>query len=243
MNATLFGFLTFVLDGVKLFSKILSPSTASSLALFAAFVVFVIGVLADARLTLTLIPDLFSPQLLVWALLGSLEVLALTSFPTAQNAYVSLALLRGIELAIAIEVVFAILELIFFAWHGVLKSGLLVRLDFQVLTLCLFPLWLASFEKVPFDVVEAESELIDGVSVEFEGHVFSSLYAGEVLLGLLGLKFFLISSGFMAFPLMALVILSFVGRIALARFLFADLLEALLAAGLTFSLPILVFVL
>ena len=44
----------------------------------------------------------------------------------------------------------------------------------------LFVVALLAWEKAPFDVVEAESELIDGFTTEFEGYGFSLVYAAEV---------------------------------------------------------------
>jgi NADH:ubiquinone oxidoreductase subunit H len=89
------------------------------------------------------------------------------------------------------------------------------------------------FERVPFDVVEAESELIDGVTVELEGFVFSLAYAGEVVCFLIALKMLLGTSGFSVVVLCFLIFYSFIGRIALARLLLADIVEALLAIALT----------
>ena len=61
--------------------------------------------------------------------------------------------------------------------------------------LALFPILLFAAEKVPFDLVEAESELIDGITTEFDGFAFSLVYAAEVSVGFLLLKLLLPTSG------------------------------------------------
>ena len=98
-----------------------------------------------------------------------------------------------------------------------------------------------SFEKVPFDVVEAESELIDGITTEFEGYGFSLIYAAEVLVGFLFIKIFCGTLGFVIFSALFPIILGlFVGRVFLARFLMTDVLEISVSTGLFLSLIILV---
>ena len=59
----------------------------------------------------------------------------------------------------------------------------------------IFPLVLFVAEKVPFDLVEAESEIIDGITTEFDGFAFSLVYAAEVSVGFVVLKLFLGTAG------------------------------------------------
>jgi len=101
--------------------------------------------------------------------------------------------------------------------------------------LCLFPLILFTAEKVPFDLVEAESELIDGITTEFDGFAFSLVYAAEVAAGFLLLKLLVGVSGFVPAILAVLAMLTFVGRVFLARFLMADAVEAVSTIGLAFT--------
>ena len=113
------------------------------------------------------------------------------------------------------------------------------HLVLQLLSLFLFSA--INFEKVPFDIVEAESELIDGATTEFEGYSFSLIYAAEVLGGFLFCKLFGALCGFVIlFPLLPLLGLLFIGRIFLARFLIAEISEIVLSLGLFGSLVILV---
>ncbi len=85
---------------------------------------------------------------------------------------------------------------------------------------------------MPFDLVEAESELIDGLTTEFEGFAFSLVYAAEVVTGFLVLKMFSMYSGFSISSIFLLVSAMFVGRIFLTRLLISDCLELILSTGL-----------
>lgn len=88
--------------------------------------------------------------------------------------------------------------------------------------------------KVPFDLIEAESELIDGVSIDISGGVFSSFYAAEVVAALTLVKFFVgsaVGTGAL-FAIGFLFLLLFIGRIFLTRFLFAEMLVTFLSTGL-----------
>lgn len=148
-----------------------------------------------------------------------------------------IALSRSVELLILLEIVVSLIELVLLKWHFVNKSSSVLHIDHVcLLTLACFILVYISFEKVPFDVVEAESELIDGVTVEFEGYVFSMVYAAEAVSAFLFLKLFSATSGFILAWLVMLSIVLYIGRIALARLLMTDLIEAILSIGLTYTI-------
>lgn len=97
-------------------------------------------------------------------------------------------------------------------------------------------------EKVPFDVVEAESELIDGVTTEFGGYAFSLVYAAEAVTAFLLLKVYLLNAGFVLLPLMLAILGSYYGRMFLPRILISDLIETACAAGLVVSVVLLAVV-
>lgn len=112
-----------------------------------------------------------------------------------------------------------------------------------LMLLLLLPFCLFALEKVPFDIVEAESELIDGLTTEFDGFVFSLVYAAEVVTGFLTVKLFLtFCSGFLVVGYGILVISLFYGRSFLARILMQDLYEFVLTCGLFLSLVFLTVV-
>ena len=97
-------------------------------------------------------------------------------------------------------------------------------------------------DKAPFDLVEAESELVDGITTDASGIVFSFIFSAEtfhtlvllLLLGLLNPNALLLIFGIFAFAL------SFVGRVVLPRILISDALEGTIQVAL--ALVLLVFV-
>ena len=91
--------------------------------------------------------------------------------------------------------------------------------------------------------MEAESELIDGVTTEFDGYAFSLIYAGEVTFSLITGKMFVDISGYLSVVcVIAIVLASFTGRIFLARFLMTDLVEFAVSTGIVLSMVCLVIV-
>ena len=103
------------------------------------------------------------------------------------------------------EVVFSVVILVGFGLKYLQSSSatfipMLGTAHFQTgiginVLLGIFPLVLFVAEKVPFDLVEAESELIDGITTEFDGFAFSLVYAAEVSVGFVVLKLFLGTAG------------------------------------------------
>lgn len=93
-------------------------------------------------------------------------------------------------------------------------------------------------DKAPFDLVEAESELVDGITVDSSGILFSFIFSSETfhaLVLLLWLALFspvscLLLFGMFVFPF------SFVGRVFLPRLLLVDVLEGSLQLALALVL-------
>ena len=96
-------------------------------------------------------------------------------------------------------------------------------------------------DKAPFDLVEAESELVDGITTDASGIVFSFIFSAEtfhtlvlfLLLGLLNPNALLLIFGIFAFAL------SFVGRVVLPRILISDALEGTIQVALALVLLVL----
>lgn len=141
------------------------------------------------------------------------------------------------------EIVFTVLLLLVFAFHLVGKvttsngnsfvaTSTVVGVVPVLVVAILLPIVLFTLEKVPFDLVEAESELIDGVTTEFDGFVFSVVYAAEVALGFVLLKLFTFAYGFVVLGLAVVIGVVFTGRVFLTRFLMSDAIELLLTVGL-----------
>lgn len=104
-----------------------------------------------------------------------------------------------------------------------------------------FTMLLFTSQKVPFDLVEAESELIDGITTDLPGVAFSVVYSMEIAFGLIGLLIFVLPLRHVsnaAFALIGMVLLFFVGRMFLARMLLVDACE--LGLSLFLSLATLV---
>lgn len=112
-------------------------------------------------------------------------------FSAVQNSYVNIAVSRMLEILIAVELTLGLTMLMAITSHVFTKSSTAVT-QITILTFLsyVFTFYLLDAGKVPFDLVEAESELIDGVTTEFEGFAFSLVYAAEVTAGFIGLKMF-----------------------------------------------------
>ena len=138
-----------------------------------------------------------------------------------------------VEIVIALEITFGLLILIALSLHTLAKSSAATYARLSIVFMFyFFNFHLIDSAKVPFDLVEAESELIDGVTTEFEGYAFSLVYAGEIAIGFIGLKMFTYLSGYVILAFLALSLATFGGRILLSRFLISDFLELIFSTGL-----------
>jgi NADH:ubiquinone oxidoreductase subunit H len=157
---------------------------------------------------------------------------------TSRNHFVALALSRlaivGTFSALTLElIIFWTLLSGYWLTEGSLSSqlcgGFLVILPVFSVLIVMFVTG-----KVPFDLVEAESELIDGVSSDISGGVFSLFYAAEVMEFLFLIKFMVV--GLLGVSLMVfavLLMITFMGRIFVARFLFVEAITVFLSIGLS----------
>jgi NADH:ubiquinone oxidoreductase subunit H len=187
--------------------------------------------------------------MLAVSLLGTLEIFSLITFSTTQSSYVTLAFVRALEIFILVEIVTGFCILIMTGLGALAGAASVVSSTsagmFALTGISVFLLFVVSmlaWEKAPFDVVEAESELIDGLTTEFEGYGFSLVYAAEVAGVLLSMKLFYDLAGFSLVSLILLVFASFVGRVFIVRFLLVDVVEFALSTGLFLSMLILVTV-
>jgi len=156
----------------------------------------------------------------------------------AQNSFVTLAFTRLIELAVLLEVSVAVVVLCFGSTNQFSFVGGSTSINFSCCLLGLLAVFIGIwFERVPFDVVEAESELIDGVTTELPGVVFSMTYAAEVVALVVILKLFCTIPGISGCVLGIIILGTFVGRIFLARLLFVHVLTLLLSLALGLTQP------
>ena len=179
-----------------------------------------------------------------------MEIVCLSVFSSVQSSYVTISLSRLAEITVLVEVTISFCVLVMAGTGNLIGvSSISGGISTIVASLTVASLvllgWfqLLSAEKAPFDLVEAESELIDGVTTEFDGYAFSLVYAAEVTFSLIAGKMFVDISGYLSvIPIIAIVLGSFVGRIFLARFLMADLVEFAISVGIVLSLVCLVIV-
>lgn len=242
-NLTLFGFTTFICDGIKLFSKTITSLSISYYALFYLIFIYSNIILIETQFELTKFISLILIQSNSWSLLAIFELISIIILISIQTSYVSLANNRNIEILIVTELVWSFLLIILIEMHFISRSSsLLYIINSIMLIMLLWTFFIIALEKVPFDIVEAESELIDGITTEYEGFIFSLIYAIESIIGFLLLKSLLYYSGFVIYMLFFYIILLYFGRSFLARFLIYDIIEMSLSIGLIISILLILIV-
>jgi len=106
----------------------------------------------------------------------------------SNSKYAFLAAIRSVAQAISYEVsiVLIILPVILLSGslnlvHIVLLQGYLVWFFFPLFPLCLifFISILAETNRTPFDLAEAEAELVAGYNIEYSGILFAAFFLGE----------------------------------------------------------------
>ena len=151
------------------------------------------------------------------------------------NNYIILAIKRHIILFVFLEITwtFNIIILLIMEYHK--SSSNLIKYENICINILLIILVLIVIERVPFDIIEAESELIDGLTIELEGVVFSLLYSSEIILCILIIKLLIYHIGLIIIYLLILIIIIYWGRSFLTRFLFNDIIEILFSIWLIYS--------
>lgn len=240
---TVFGLIIMVLDGVKLFAKSsYELHLRKSMSLFLVSTCLFAALLAGAIFNPLMGVKYFCSTKVIdlVALFGIIEITEFFIFSVTANHFVSTAIIRALMLTCVVEVTWSF----FIIWQTFrelivpdsvyLYSGpSLLRI---VATMLMFAgLYLFASEHAPFDLIEAESEVMDGVTTDVSGMWFSISYAGEVAVGLLTLMVFLVCTKTMYAALIwmpALILMSFYGRMFLARFLIYDALELIMTSGI-----------
>jgi len=189
------GWLQPIADGVKLLLKEDIVPTAADRAVFnLAPIVF----LVPAFLMYAAIP--FAPRLALADLeIGLLFVLAVSSLEVvglfmcgwgSNNKYALLSAMRAVNQIISYEVPFILIALVPAVLAGSLRLQKLVA-DQEGLWFIAYPglgqltfvafvvVALASENRIPFDIVEAESELVAGFRVEYSGMKFALIQLAE----------------------------------------------------------------
>ncbi len=188
------GILQLMADGLKLISKeIIAPSGADKPIFWSTPIIFV----ATAAALTALIPvapgwvvaDLDVGLLAFFAILGFFPLIALLFSWSSNSKYPFIGGLRALHQMIAFEIPF-----ILSALSVVLLSGSLNLTDivesqylfwfFAIAPLSAFVFYissLAELERVPFDLPEAESEIVAGWLTETSGMIYGLIQLGTYL--------------------------------------------------------------
>ncbi len=194
------GILQPVADGIKLLQKEdIMPKNRDKLPYYLApLVVFVPVFVIMGLIPLGFIPlDIASlnKNLLVAADLdiGILAILALAVIPTlgavmagwsSRNKFTTLAMLRSVAQGISYEIPFVLAALAVVLAAGSMNLSEIVKAQSGLWFIFLMPIGfivffmaaLAEIHRIPFDVDEAENELVSGVIVEYSGMRFAFFY-------------------------------------------------------------------
>jgi NADH-quinone oxidoreductase subunit H len=189
------GWLQPIADGLKLFLKEdIVPAAADRWVYNLAPIVF----LVPAFLMYAAIP--FGPRLMLADLeIGILFVLAVSSLEVvglfmcgwgSNNKYALLSAMRAVNQIISYEVPFILVALVPVVLTGSMRLGAIVDAQAglwfvaypvlgQVAFVTFVVVALASENRIPFDIVEAESELVAGFRVEYSGMKFALIQLAE----------------------------------------------------------------
>lgn len=197
------GLLQPVADGLKLLGKQILTPEGADLILFklAPVMVVVPGVLCLVTLPFseTIVPRNFNLGLLMIFAFGAFGVFAiLLGGWASNNKYSSIAAARVVAQNIAYEIpmLLVVISLVFVTrtfnlhtiveqqmggiWHWNLlnlKASIMMPVAFLIYFICM----LAETNRAPFDMVEAESELVAGAFTEYSGMGFGLFFVAEYL--------------------------------------------------------------
>jgi NADH-quinone oxidoreductase subunit H len=189
------GILQLIADGLKLISKeIIIPSGADKLIFWAAPIAYV----ATAAAVVALIPagpgwvvaDIDVGLLAVFAILGFFPLIALLFSWASNSKYPFIGGLRALHQLIAFEIPFLISALSVVLLSGTLNLTEVVESQIQsywfifFLPISAFVFYissLAELERIPFDLPEAESEIVAGWLTETSGMIYGLLQLGSYI--------------------------------------------------------------
>jgi NADH-quinone oxidoreductase subunit H len=187
------GIFQLLADGLKLISKeIIIPSGADKIIFWAAPIAFV----SVAAAVVTLIPvapgwvvaDIDVGLLAVFAILGFFPLIALLFSWASNSKYPFIGGLRALHQMIAFEIPFILSALSVVVLSGTLNLTGVVEAQLQsywfifFLPISAFVFYissLAELERIPFDLPEAESEIVAGWLTETSGMIYGLLQLGS----------------------------------------------------------------
>jgi NADH-quinone oxidoreductase subunit H len=188
------GILQLMADGLKLISKeIIAPSGADKPIFWSTPIIFV----ATAAALTALIPvapgwvvsDLDVGLLAIFAILGFFPLLALLFSWSSNSKYPFIGGLRALHQMIAFEIPFILSALSIVLLSGSLNLTDIVESQYSFWFFAIAPLSafvfyissLAELERVPFDLPEAESEIVAGWLTETSGMIYGLIQLGTYL--------------------------------------------------------------
>jgi NADH-quinone oxidoreductase subunit H len=187
------GIFQTVADMLKIFIKeFITPSGADRIPYNLAPILSVASVLmvwAVLPFTATLTgTDLNVAVLYVLAVGGLGEMAVVLAGWGSNNKYALLAAFRAVAMLISYEVPLVITMLLPVMWSGSLSLNSIVQAQdvwfivyAPVAGLIFFIAQLAESGRAPFDLVEAESELVSGFNIEYSGLKFGMFYVADFL--------------------------------------------------------------
>ena len=188
------GILQLMADGLKLISKeIIAPSGADKPIFWSTPIIFV----ATAAALTALIPvapgwvvsDLDVGLLAIFAILGFFPLLALLFSWSSNSKYPFIGGLRALHQLIAFEIPFILSALSIVLLSGSLNLTDIVESQYAFWFFAIAPISafvfyissLAELERVPFDLPEAESEIVAGWLTETSGMIYGLIQLGTYL--------------------------------------------------------------
>jgi NADH-quinone oxidoreductase subunit H len=188
------GILQLMADGLKLISKeIIAPSGADKPIFWSTPIIFV----ATAAALTALIPvapgwvvsDLDVGLLAIFAILGFFPLIALLFSWSSNSKYPFIGGLRALHQMIAFEIPFILSALSIVLISASLNLTDIVEAQYSFWFFAIAPLSafvfyissLAELERVPFDLPEAESEIVAGWLTETSGMIYGLIQLGTYL--------------------------------------------------------------
>ena len=188
------GILQLMADGLKLISKeIIIPAKADKPIFWAAPVLFV----ATAAAFVSLIPvapgwvvaDLDVGLLAVFAIVGFFPIITILSAWSANSKFPFIGGIRALHQMVSFEIPLILSLLGVVILTGTLNLSEIVESQSNYWFIAFLPIgaivffisMLAELERIPFDLPEAESEIVAGWLTEFSGMIYGLVQLGSYL--------------------------------------------------------------
>lgn len=188
------GILQLMADGLKLISKeIIIPAKADKPIFWAAPVLFV----ATAAAFVSLIPvapgwvvaDLDVGLLAVFAIIGFFPIITILSAWSANSKFPFIGGIRALHQMVSFEIPLILSLLGAVILTGTLNLSEIVESQSNYWFIAFLPIgaivffisMLAELERIPFDLPEAESEIVAGWLTEFSGMIYGLVQLGSYL--------------------------------------------------------------